>query len=242
MSINLKTLISKLNDTSRTAATRAAGICVGLGQYEVDLEHLFLALLEQPASDFALIARHSGISVSMLEADLQAEVVRLQTGNARTPVFSPRLPKLFENAWLIASLDVQAGRQASIRSAHLLQALLTDPELAQLAYRGSKLFNKFKLDDLKHNLDKITQGSQEAAGAPAADGEAGEGGDPVGELEGRAAASKTPALDQFTTNLTARARDGKVDPVIGRDAEIRQAIDILMRRRQNNPILTGEAG
>ncbi|SDH69026.1 type VI secretion system ATPase TssH [Janthinobacterium sp. YR213] len=242
MSINLKTLISKLNDTSRTAATRAAGICVGLGQYEVDLEHLFLALLEQPASDFALIARHSGISVSMLEADLQAEVARLQTGNARTPVFSPRLPKLFENAWLIASLDVQAGRQASIRSAHLLQALLTDPELAQLAYRGSKLFNKFKLDDLKHNLDKITQGSQEAAGAPAADGEAGEGGDPVGELEGRAAASKTPALDQFTTNLTARARDGKVDPVIGRDAEIRQTIDILMRRRQNNPILTGEAG
>ncbi|MCC7684746.1 type VI secretion system ATPase TssH [Janthinobacterium sp. FW305-128] len=246
MSINLKTLISKLNDTSRTAATRAAGICVGLGQYEVDLEHLFLALLEQPASDFALIARHSGISVSMLEADLQAEVARLQTGNARTPVFSPRLPKLFENAWLIASLDVQAGRQASIRSAHLLQALLTDPELAQLAYRGSKLFNKFKLDDLKHNLDKITQGSQEAAGAAASDGEAGEGGegggDPVGELEGRAAASKTPALDQFTTNLTARARDGKVDPVIGRDAEIRQAIDILMRRRQNNPILTGEAG
>jgi type VI secretion system protein VasG len=242
MSINLKTLISKLNDTSRTAATRAAGICVGLGQYEVDLEHLFLALLEQPASDFALIARYSGISVSMLEADLQAEVARLQTGNARTPVFSPRLPKLFENAWLIASLDVQAGRQASIRSAHLLQALLTDPELAQLAYRGSKLFNKFKLDDLKHNLEKVTQGSQEAAGAPAADGEAGEGGDPVGELEGRAAASKTPALDQFTTNLTARARDGKVDPVIGRDAEIRQAIDILMRRRQNNPILTGEAG
>ncbi|KAB8051076.1 type VI secretion system ATPase TssH [Janthinobacterium rivuli] len=242
MSINLKTLISKLNDTSRTAATRAAGICVGLGQYEVDLEHLFLALLEQPASDFALIARHSGISVSMLEADLQAEVARLQTGNARTPVFSSRLPKLFENAWLIASLDVQAGRQTSIRSAHLLQALLTDPELAQLAYRGSKLFNKFKLDDLKYNLDKITQGSQEAAGAPAADGEDGEGGDPVGELAGRAAASKTPALDQFTTNLTARARDGKVDPVIGRDAEIRQAIDILMRRRQNNPILTGEAG
>ncbi|PJC98207.1 type VI secretion system ATPase TssH [Janthinobacterium sp. BJB1] len=246
MSINLKTLISKLNDTSRTAATRAAGICVGLGQYEVDLEHLFLALLEQPASDFALIARHSGISVNMLEADLQAEVARLQTGNARTPVFSSRLPKLFEHAWLIASLDVQAGRQASIRSAHLLQALLTDPELAQLAYRGSKLFNKFKLDDLKHNLDKITQGSQEAAGAPAADGEAGEGGegggDPVGELEGRAAASKTPALDQFTTKLTARARDGKVDPVIGRDAEIRQTIDILMRRRQNNPILTGEAG
>ena len=76
MSINLKTLISKLNDTCRTAATRAASLCVGLGQYEVDLEHVFLALLEQPRSDFVLIARRSGVSVSMLEADLRAEVAR----------------------------------------------------------------------------------------------------------------------------------------------------------------------
>jgi type VI secretion system protein VasG len=243
MSINLKTLISKLNDTSRTAATRAASICVGLGQFEVDLEHLFLALLEQPKSDFVLIARHAGISVSMLEADLQAEVGRLKTGNSRTPVFSARLPKLFENAWLIASLEVQAGRQSTIRSAHLLQALLTDTELAQLAYRGSRLFDQFNLDDIKHHLARITAGSQEAVATPAEEAASGEGGaDPVSELNGAAAASKTPALDQFTTNLTERARAGKVDPVIGRDVEIRQAIDILMRRRQNNPILTGEAG
>jgi type VI secretion system protein VasG len=238
MSINLKTLIGKLNDTSRTAATRAASICVGLGQFEVDLEHLFLALLEQPQSDFVVIARQAGISVSMLEADLQAEVSRLKTGNSRTPVFSSRLPKLFENAWLIASLDSRPERQSLIRSAHLLQALLTDSELAQLAYRSSRLFDKFNLDDIKHNLAKITAGSQEAV---AEEGMSEAGGDPVGELDATAP-GKTPALDQFTTNLTARARDGKVDPVIGRDTEIRQAIDILMRRRQNNPILTGEAG
>jgi type VI secretion system protein VasG len=242
MSINLKTLIGKLNDTSRTAATRAASICVGLGQFEVDLEHIFLALLEQPQSDFVIIARKSGISIPLLEADLQAEVARMKTGNSRTPVFSVRLPKLFENAWLIASLDIKAGRQSSIRSGHLLQALLTDSELAQLAYRGSKLFDKFNIDEIKHKLDELTKGSQEAqaAGGDVEEGHDG-GGDPVGELEGKAA-SKTPALDQFTTNLTQRARDGKVDPVIGRDMEIRQAIDILMRRRQNNPILTGEAG
>ena len=241
MSINLKTLIGKLNETSRTAATRAASICVGLGQFEVDLEHLFLALLEQPNSDFAVIARRSGISIPMLEGDLQNEVARLQTGNTRTPVFSNRLPKLFEHAWLLASLDIQGGQQGSIRSAHLLQALLADNELSQLAYRASKLFNKFNVDEIKHKLDALTEGSQEAVlGAPGAGG--GEGGaDPVGELTG-AAAAKTPALDQFTTNLTQRARDNKVDPVIGRDPEVRQAIDILMRRRQNNPILTGEAG
>ena len=240
MSINLKTLIGKLNETSRTAATRAASICVSLGQFEVDLEHLFLALLEQPKSDFSIIARQSGISVSMLEADLQSEVTRLKAGNSRTPVFSARLPKLFEHAWLIASLDIQTGCIAEIRSGHLLQALLTDPELSQLAYRGSKLFDKFDVEQIKHNLDKIAAGSQEAVSRGAAV-QAEEGADPVGEMTAQAA-TKTPSLDQFTTNLTQRARDGKVDPVIGRDTEIRQAIDILMRRRQNNPILTGEAG
>ena len=243
MSINLKTLIGKLNDTSRTAATRAASICVSLGQFEVDIEHLFLALLEQPRSDFALIARQSGISVGMLEADLQAEIGRLKAGNTRTPVFSVRLPKLFENAWLIASLDIGSGRAVEIRSGHLLQALLTDPELSQLAFRGSKLFGKFDVEQIKHNLDKLAANSQEAvaAGSAKVDDDAGDGNDPVGDMSAKAG-GKTPNLDQFTTNLTQRARDGKVDPVIGRDTEIRQAIDILMRRRQNNPILTGEAG
>ncbi|MDO8652948.1 MAG: type VI secretion system ATPase TssH [Undibacterium sp.] len=244
MSINLKTLISKLNDTSRIAATRAASICVGLGQYEVDIEHLFLALLEQPESDFVRIAYHCDISPNSLEADLRKEISRFQVGNTRTPVFSPHLPKLFEHAWLIASLDVQAGKQQQIRSSHLLLALLTEPDLAQLAYRGSKLFVKFKLDDLKHDLAKVTTGSQENDGSKIEQNDGNlteDGGDPVSDLTAKTN-TKTPALDQFTTNLTQLVRDGKVDPVIGRDMEIRQAIDILMRRRQNNPILTGEAG
>ncbi|WP_296943976.1 type VI secretion system ATPase TssH [uncultured Massilia sp.] len=241
MSINLKTLIGKLNDTSRAAATRAAGLCVSLGQYEVDIEHLLLALLEQPSSDLAVVARRCGVALDRLEADLRAEVATFRSGNTRTPVFSERLPKLFEHAWLIASLDLRAGGAAQIRSGHLLQALLVDPELSQLAHRDSALFAAFDLDQLKHRFDEVTAGSQEAPQAVAAAPAAPEGADPVGELE-RQAATRTPALDQFTTNLTQRARDGKVDPVIGRDPEIRQAIDILMRRRQNNPILTGEAG
>ena len=235
MEINLKTLIGKLNDSSRTAATRAASICVGLGQYEVDIEHLFLALLEQPNSDFVTIARHCDISTTGLETDLRNEIGRFSTGSARTPVFSKHLPALFEHAWLIASLG--NGQPHQIRSGHMLLALLTEPALSQLAHRGSKLFARFPLDRLKHDFDKLTRGSDEATPASAPD----TGGDPVGEL-GATAPDKTPALDQFTTRLTQRARDGKLDPVIGRDPEIRQAIDILMRRRQNNPILTGEAG
>jgi type VI secretion system protein VasG len=236
MSINLKTLIGKLNDTTRLAATRAASICVGLGQYEVDIEHLFLALLEQEQSDFVLIARKCGISLTALDGDLRNEIARFKCGSARTPVFSRHLPALLEHAWLIASLSLP--QPDLIRSSHLLLALLTEADLAQLAARGSPLFARFPVDDLKHNLDKYVRGSQEEAQAAPPAGPGGEAArDPVREL-----AVKTPALDQYTTSLTQQARDGKLDPVIGREFEIRQAMDILMRRRQNNPILTGEAG
>ncbi|WP_426173608.1 type VI secretion system ATPase TssH [Massilia sp. TWR1-2-2] len=236
MDINLKTLIGKLNGCSRAAASRAAAICVSQGHYEVDIEHLFLALLEQPDCDFACIARQCGISATGLETDLRNEISRFAKGSTRTPVFSRHLPTLFEHAWLIASLG--GGGPHQIRSGHLLLALLTAPDLAQLAQRGSKLFAQVPIDRLKHDFDKLTRGSDEAvSSAPSESG----GGDPVSELE-QGSAHQTPALDQFTTCLTQRARDGKLDPVIGRDPEIRQAIDILMRRRQNNPILTGEAG
>ena len=235
MEINLKTLIGKLNDSSRSAATRAAGICVGQGHYEVDLEHLFLALLEQPNGDLACIARQCDISLSALESDLRSEIARFKGGSARTPVFSRHLPTLFEHAWLIASLG--AGAPQQIRSGHLLLALLSAPDLAQLAQRASTLFARVPVEHLKHDFDKLTRGSDEAVASVVDIG----AGDPVSELA-QSAARTTPALDQFTTQLTQLARDDKLDPVIGRDAEIRQAIDILMRRRQNNPILTGEAG
>ncbi|MGB3817350.1 type VI secretion system ATPase TssH [Achromobacter pulmonis] len=236
MATPLKTLIGKLNQTCRQAAERAASLCMAQGHYEVDLEHLFLALLEKPASDVSIIARRCHIHTDALEADLKAEIGRFKNGNTRTPVFSAHLPKLFEHAWLIASLDTQTTR---IRSGHLLLALLTEPDLAQLARRGSPLFESFRLDALKHDFAALTQGSEEAGQAVGfADGVASQdgGGQPAPAL------SQTPALDQYTANLTERAREGRIDPVIGRDAEIRQMIDILTRRRQNNPILTGEAG
>ncbi|CAB3723344.1 type VI secretion system ATPase TssH [Achromobacter kerstersii] len=236
MATPLKTLIGKLNQTCRQAAERAASLCMAQGHYEVDLEHLFLALLEKPASDVSIIARRCHIHTDALEADLKAEISRFKHGNTRTPVFSAHLPKLFEHAWLIASLDTQTTR---IRSGHLLLALLTEPDLAQLARRGSPLFESFRLDELKHDFAALTEGSEEAGQAVGfADSAASqcEAGQPAPGL------SQSPALDQYTTNLTERAREGKIDPVIGRDAEIRQMIDILTRRRQNNPILTGEAG
>ncbi|WP_322042068.1 type VI secretion system ATPase TssH [Paraburkholderia sp. J67] len=234
MSTPLKTLITKLNTTCRLAAERAASSCLSRGHYEVDLEHLFLALIEEPASDLVCALRASRIDPHAVRADLERELQNLKTGNTRTPVFSPHLIALFEQAWLIASLDTQIGR---IRSGHLLLALLSAPDLAQFAQRMSARLAEVPVAELKHSFDELTEGSVEAAPR---DAEAGT----VEETQPQAVAgpSKTPALDTYTTDLTQRAREGRVDPVIGREGEIRQTIDILMRRRQNNPILTGEPG
>ncbi|MHA4866911.1 type VI secretion system ATPase TssH [Duganella sp. PWIR1] len=226
--MNLKSLIGKLNDTTRIATTRAASICVALGQHEVEVEHLFLALLEQERCDLALIARQCSVNVEALEADLHHEISQFKGGSTRTPVFSRHLPLLLEHAWLIASLATPPDQ---IRSGHLLAALLTDPELEQLALRASQQFAKFPIDDIKHKLEKYTHGSQEETAAA-----------PATAAAPLAGAARTPALDQYTTSLTRLAAEGKLDPVIGRESEIRQLVDILLRRRQNNPILTGEAG
>ncbi|MBS0430396.1 MAG: type VI secretion system ATPase TssH [Proteobacteria bacterium] len=239
MSISLKTLIGKLNPAARAATERAANLCLSQGHYEVDLEHLFLALLEQPRNDLAAILRADGVDAAALRSDLERELHTLKNGNTRTPVFSQHLQKLFQHAWLLASLDAHV---LQIRSGHLVLALLTEPDLAQLARRGSALFARLKADALKHDFDRVTDGSDEARGATVAALPEGGAAQADASLAGAQAPGRTPALDQFTTNLTQRARDGALDPVIGRDAEIRQVIDILMRRRQNNPILTGEAG
>ncbi|PQV48043.1 type VI secretion system ATPase TssH [Paraburkholderia sp. BL21I4N1] len=239
MSTSLNTLIAKLNPTCRQAALLAANNCLARGHYEVDLEHLLLALLDEAASDVALVLRASRIDPHALRADLERELQRLKTGNTRTPVFSKHLIDLLEQAWLIASLDSRIGR---IRSGHLLLALLSAPDLAQFAERMSPLLRDVRVTDLKHKFDELTAGSREAERSSAADSAGDDASDSAANETAPGAPSKTPALDTYTSNLTQRARDGKIDPVIGREAEIRQTIDILMRRRQNNPIMTGEAG
>ena len=239
MSTSLNTLIAKLNPTCRQAALLAANNCLARGHYEVDLEHLLLALLDEPASDVALVLRASRIDSHALRADIERELQRLKNGNTRTPVFSKHLIDLLEQAWLIASLDSQIGR---IRSGHLLLALLSAPDLAQFAERMSPLLRDVPVTELKHNFDELTAGSREVERANDAQNTEHDASDIACSESVPGAPSKTPALDTYTSNLTQRAREGKIDPVIGREGEIRQTIDILMRRRQNNPIMTGEAG
>lgn len=237
-STNLKTLISKLNKNCRLAAERAANLCMAHGHFEVEIEHLFLGLLENERADVGTLCLRNGVSVTSVRNDLEAALKELRTGNTRTPVFGAHIPALLENAWLIASID---SHNARIRGAHLLLALLTDNSLRQMALRASSAFGHINVDEIKHKLTEITAASVEAEEAVAtAVSERALGGE--AEAIAPKSTSQTPSLDQFTVNLTERARQQELDPVIGRDTEIRQVIDILMRRRQNNPILTGEAG
>ena len=227
---NLKALIGRLNETTRRALESAAGLCLSKTNYEVEIEHVLLKLLEVPNTDLQRIAAHFGVDTSRLSRDLTGTIDRFKTGNARTPAFSPRLPQLLSDAWLVASIDLGAPK---VRSGHLLLALMSHPELAEMARQSSKELSLIKPEGLRDQFAKIVGGSAEdqaAAGDAAAGGTAAPGAAPTG------------ALDQFTVDLTARAKKGEIDPVTGRDFEVRQLVDILMRRRQNNPILTGEAG
>jgi type VI secretion system protein VasG len=234
---NLKVLIQKLSPNNRLALERAANLCVSRTHYEIELEHLFHILLEQPNNDLAVLSKRYKVSIEQLQQDLMTEMETLQKGNQRTPVFSVPLSRLLEQAWLLASIDNETSK---IRSGHLLIALLTVADLRQAAVRTSKLFDEFQIDTIKHKLLELCKLSSETD-VSTHSAESLEEEEKATETNTNAK-QKTPALDQFTINLTERARNGEIDPVIGREFEIRQMMDILMRRRQNNPILTGEAG
>lgn len=232
MNTNLKSLVAKLNDTCRNALEAAAGLCLSKTNFDVDIEHLLIKLLESQDTDLMRIIRHFEINLSRLNRDLTSSLDHLKTGNSRTPALSSNIPRLIEKAWLLASIDFG---ETLVRSGHILLAILSDERLMRIVYDISKEFERIVPEMLKKNFVDITASSSEESksfGKTTVDASTGQ---PV-------TVGKTKALDQFTIDLTERARKGNIDPVLGRDFEVRQIIDILIRRRQNNPILTGEAG
>ncbi|NMC72900.1 MAG: type VI secretion system ATPase TssH [Geobacteraceae bacterium] len=229
---DLKLLIGKLNQTCRGALEAAAGLCLSHTHYEVDVEHFLIKLLEAQNTDLGKILRYFEIDDARVSADLTRALEGFKTGNARTPALSPSIPRMIQNAWLLASIDYQAS---AVRSGHVALALLSDEEFSRVLNASSESFRKISVETLAKNLADLVAGSRE-------DAEAGVSAPSTPAGGGRPAPAGTKSLDLFTINLTEKARKGGVDPVLGRDAEIRQMIDILIRRRQNNPILTGEAG
>ena len=236
MNVNLKSLVGRLNDVSRGALEGAAGLCLSRTNYDVEIEHILAKLLEQDDTDLHKIATHFEVNIDRLTKDVSTALDRLKSGNSRTPGLSDRIPNWIQDAWLLASVDFGAAR---VRSGHLVLALLANDRFARIAREVSKEFDHVSLEKLQSDLPTITADSAEARDAVAL-------GETAGVSDGASGISgvpgKTKALDQYTEDLTAKAAAGKIDPVLGRDFEVRQIVDILTRRRQNNPILTGEAG
>ena len=228
----LKTLINRLNPTCREALDEAGRIGVARTNYDIENEHWISCLLNTANSDLPMILRHYSISAEAFHEDLVRILNGLKTGNTRTPGLSPHMVNLIRDTWMISSLDFGGS---AIRSGHVLVAILRDarghglPVGTLVSIEADDLLGRF-LDITKDSVEEGSEQSASGGGGMAASGS----DDPVFK--------SNKALDRFTIDLTQQAKDGKIDPIVGRDSEIRQLIDILCRRRQNNPILTGEAG
>ncbi|MBE0458702.1 MAG: type VI secretion system ATPase TssH [Pseudoalteromonas prydzensis] len=227
-SMTLNKLVEKLSPDCRKSLEAAVAICNSRSHFTVELEHWLLAMVEQQLDDVRLIFGSFDIDIDQVKQDLNQSLESFKTGSESSPSLSVHVTSLLRQSWLSTSIEFT---DQQIRSAYVIYTLTKDDTLASLVTRCSKLFNKIDPGQLLHAWPEIVAQSQErnhaAQNATATQASMN---------------SKTPNLEQFTVDLTAQARAGKIDPILGRDFEIRQMIDILTRRRQNNPILTGEAG
>ncbi len=230
--VEIKSLLRRLNRFCSRSLEGAAGICVSRGHYEVTVEHLLVKMCEDPNGDLQHILRHFEIEPARFQKAVQRAVEDLRSGNAGRPVFSPMLIEWFQDGWLMGSLEFGL---AEIRSGVLIACLVDRPS-RYTSGAFVDLLDKVAKDELRKKLLTIVAGSPEDAPAEGA----APGGAP--QVAGARRTDGESALARFTLDFTGRARAGEIDPVFGRDREIRQMIDILGRRRKNNPIVVGEAG
>jgi type VI secretion system protein VasG len=242
MPIELGRLIKKLNPFCRDTLGEAASLCQSHNQSSIELEHWLFKLVERGESDVSRILKQFDISSSETLRKLTIAVGRFGSGDSvnRVPTLSPQIDELVREAWLVGSLQLEQGL---VRSGFLLIGLLQNERLKRQILEILPDWNRIDVIGLQSNFAAITAKSPEnsqatflSAGAAGSSDSATSGGTTP------SANSPTPTLDQFTTSLTDMAKAGKIDPISGRDSEIRQMVDILIRRRQNNPILTGEPG
>ena len=236
LEISRTALFGKLNPLAYKAVEGATVFCKLRGNPYVELQHWLYQILNTQDSDLHRILKHNAIDASVLASDLTASLDRLPRGASSVTDLSSWVENAVERGWVYGSLmfgDTQ------VRTGTLLVGMLKTPALRNALLSISKQFDRIRIEDLTDNFARIVDGSPEQGQrASEAVGEPGEASGAIAP----AAMGKQEALKRFATDLTERARNGEIDPVAGRDEEIRQIIDILMRRRQNNPILTGEAG
>ena len=235
--ISRSALFGKLNSLLYQSIESATVFCKMRGNSYVELVHWLQQILQLQDSDLRRIVDHFDIEIAHLASDFTKSLDRLPRGASSVSDLSSHLEEGVERAWVYGSLMYQSPQ---IRSGYLLIGILKSRSLRNELIGISKQFDEIKLDTLMDQFDKITSGSPEdhlvatdGSDLSSAGPAGGEAGGPMG---------KGDSLAKFTTDLTEQARNGELDPIVGRDEEIRQIVDILMRRRQNNPILIGEAG
>ncbi len=228
ITVDIKQLLGTLNGFCKRSLEGAAGLCVSRTHYEVTVEHFFAKLLEEPRADIPLILKNFDIDTGRLAKSLAKTIEDFRTGNAAKPVFSPLLMEWFQEAWLLASVNLG---ESKIRSGALLMAfVIKSGQFASGQYVD--LLGTIGKDALTADFGTFTQNSIEK---PAQRDNAGAVQEDTGPRD-------ATALGRYCVDFTAKAREKGIDPVFGRDREIRQMIDILARRRKNNPIVVGEAG
>jgi type VI secretion system protein VasG len=238
MTISRQALFGKLGTTLYRSVESATAYCKLRGNPYVELIHWLHQLLQTTDSDLHRIIRHAGIERDVLDRDMARSLSALPAGASSISDFSLHLEMAIERAWVLATLSYN---DRCVRAAWLMAALVKTPELRRILLSISPSFGKIPVETLDDSLSAWIDGSPEAADAPY------DNGDFSPAVPGEAssafpATAKGTSLDQFCSDLTARAREGDIDPVVGRELEIRTMIDVLLRRRQNNPLLTGEAG
>lgn len=223
ININLSSLIQRLHPIAKVALEDAAALAVSEKANEVQIEHYLLSLLERPNSDFDVLLSHFDCSENLLRQSVRSTLDTNAKGNGSKPVFSALLIEWLQESWLVSSLDLS---ETQIRSGALLLTLVSNPlRYGQHGY--ASILEAVNPDSLKRNFAELTSHSIEAQVATSEKTQAREDGS---------------ALSKFTTDFTGKARKGEIDPVFCRDQEIRQIVDILARRRKNNPIAVGEPG
>src|SRR5947199_431950 len=238
--IRRATLFGKLNPIAYKGIESATVFCKMRGNPYVETIHWLHQLIQSHDSDVHRIIKHFQLDPSRVASDLIASLDKLPRGATSISDFSPDITNVVERAWVYGSLMFG---EFQVRTGHIIIGFLNS-ELRHKFLAISREFNKLKLEELTDNFAKITSGSPEDS-LRASDGSGASAGAAPGEASGAiapASMGKQEALARFSVDLTEKARKGDLDPIVGRDEEIRQIVDILMRRRQNNPILTGEAG
>ncbi len=239
--IERSTLFGKLNPLGYKSIEAATVFCKMRGNPYVETVHWLHQLLQQQDCDLLHIIKHFDLDSAKVAADIIAALDRLPRGATSISDFSPHIENALQQAYLYGTL---LYGETQVRTGHLVIAFLKTDSLRNVFLGFSREFAKIKAEQLTDEFSRIVAGSPEG-GMSASDGSGLAAGAAPGEASGSIAPAemgKQEALKRFTTDLTEKARKGEIDPVIGRDDEIRQCVDILMRRRQNNPILTGEAG